>query len=52
MGSSLRVPVPSGKSQVSVSAETPTLEEYKHSASVQSLLLSLKTGEQWNKVKN
>ena len=30
--------------QVSVSAEAPTLEEYKHSASVQSLLLLLKTG--------
>ena len=44
MGSSLRAPVPSGKSQVSVSAEAPTLQEYKHSASVQSLLLLLETG--------
>ena len=31
-------------SLVSVSAEAPTLEEYKHSASVQSLLLLLETG--------
>ena len=31
-------------SQVSVSAEASTLEEYKHSASVQSLLLLLETG--------
>ena len=30
--------------QVSVSADAPTLEEYKHSASVQSLLLLLETG--------
>ena len=29
-------------SQVSVSAEAPTLEEYKHSTSVQSLLLLLR----------
>ena len=44
VGSSLRAPVPSGKSQVSVSAEASTSEQYKHSASVQSLLLLLKTG--------
>ena len=31
-------------SQVSVSAEAPILEEYKHSASAQSLLLLLETG--------
>ena len=30
--------------QVSVSAEAPALEEYKHLASAQSLLLLLKTG--------
>ena len=30
--------------QVNVSAEAPSLEEYKHSASVQSLLLLLETG--------
>ena len=30
--------------QVSVSVEAPALEEYKHSASVQSLLLLLETG--------
>ena len=42
--SSLRVPLPSSKWQVSVSTEAPTLEEYKHSASVQSLLLLLETG--------
>ena len=44
VGSSLRAPVPSGKSQVSVSTEAPALEEYKHSASVQSLFLLLETG--------
>ena len=44
VGSSLRAPVPSGKSQVSVSAEAPTPEEYKHSVSVQSLFLLLGTG--------
>ena len=32
-------------SQVSVSAEAPTLEDYKHSASVQSLLLLLRLVE-------
>ena len=31
-------------SQVSVSAEAPALEEYKHSASAQSLFLLLETG--------
>ena len=44
VGSSLRAPVSSGKLQVSVSAEAPAPEEYKHSASVQSLLLLLETG--------
>ena len=34
--------------QVNVSAETPTLEEYKHSASLQSLLLLLETGYSMN----
>ena len=31
--------------QISVSAEAPVLEEYKHSASVQSLPLLLESGE-------
>ena len=44
VGSSLRAQIPSGKLQVSVFAEAHTLEEYKHSASVQSLLLLLETG--------
>ena len=48
VGSSLRAPVPSSKLQVSVSAEAPALEEYKHSASVQSLLLLLETGYRLN----
>ena len=31
--------------QVSVSTETPALEEYKHSDSVQSLLITPETGQ-------
>ena len=45
VGRSLRAPVPLHSNlldlQVSISAEAPALEEYKHSASVQSLLLLL-----------
>ena len=46
--SSLRAPVPSGKLQVSVFTEAPTPAEYKHSASVQSLLLFLEIGYELN----
>ena len=52
VGSSLRAPVPSGKLQVSVSTEAPAPEEYKHSASVQSLLLLLETGYGLNTATN
>ena len=44
VGSSLRAPVPSGKSQISYSIEASALEEYKHAASAQSLLVLLETG--------
>ena len=48
VGSSLTAPVPPGKLQVSVSAEAPALEEYKHSALGQSLSLLLETGYELN----